>query len=99
MLTVALMTETSKLGTVVIAPVSQAFGSGLSPGTLLSLKPGERVLLRAPANCPTRSAGTSHQASGADNVVSVFAEVGIWPKPIVHRESFRTNTLDLRVLK
>lgn len=95
-LTVALMTETSKLGSVVIPPVSQAFGSELSPGTLRSLKPGERVLLRAPANCPTRSAGTSN---GTDNVVSVFAEVGIWPKPNVHRGSFQTNKVDIKVLK
>jgi hypothetical protein len=83
----------------VIAPVSQAFGSELSPGTLRSLKQGERVLLRAPANCPTRSAGTTHQANGTDNVVSVFAEVGIWRKPNVHRGSFQTNKLDIKVLK
>jgi hypothetical protein len=98
-LTVALMTETANLGSVVIEPVSQAFGSELSPSTLRSLEPGERVLLRAAANCPTRSAGTSHQANGADNVVSVVAEVGIWPKPNVNRASFQTNKLDIKVLK
>lgn len=32
-------------------------------------------------------AATSHQANGADNVVQVFAEVGIWPKPNVQRGS------------
>lgn len=93
------MTETAKLGSVVIEPVSQAFGSELSPGTLRSLEPGGRVLLRASANCPSRSAVTSHQANGTANVVPVFAEVGIWPKPNVHRGSFRTNTLDIKVLK
>jgi hypothetical protein len=98
-LTVVLMTETVMRGSAVIEPVSEAFGSPLSPGTLRSLKPGERVWLRAPANCPTRPAATSHQANGADNVVQVFAEVGIWPKPNVHRGSLRTNTLDLKVLK
>src|SRR4029450_12746769 len=98
-LTIVLMTETAKLGSVPIEPVSVAFGSESSPGTLRSLKPGERVLLRAPANCPTRSAVTSHQAAGADSIVQVFAEVGIWPKPNVHRASLRTNKLDLKVLK
>jgi hypothetical protein len=98
-LTVVLMTETAKMGSVVIEPVSEAFGSELSPGTLRSLKPGERGLLRAPANCPTRSAATSHQPSGADSGLRVFAEIGIWPKPNVHRASLRTNELDLEVLK
>jgi len=98
-LTVALMTETAMLGSVVIEPVSEAFGSELSLGTLRSLKQGERVLLHAPAKCPTGGAATSHQPKGADNVVQVFAEVGIWLKPNVRRGSFRTNKLDLKVLK
>ena len=98
-LTVALMTQTAMCGSVVFEPVSEAFGSELSLGTLRSLKPGERVLLRAPANCPTRSAVRSHQGNSSNDVVSVFAEVGIWLKPNVRRESLRTNTLDLRVLK
>ena len=98
-LTVVLMTETANLGSVVIEPVSEAFGSELSPGTLRSLNPGEHVLLRAPANCPTRSAVTSHQPNGADSIIQVFAEVGIWSKPNLRRASLRTNKLDLKVLK
>jgi hypothetical protein len=96
---VVLMTETAKLGSVVIEPVSEAFGSELSPGTLQSLKPGEHVLLRAPAKCPTRSAVTPDQPNSADRLVQVFAQVGVWSKPNVHRQSLRTNTLDLKVVK
>lgn len=98
-LTISLMADRPKTGLTVLGHVSVASGSDLSLESLRAVKPGERVLLRAPSACPMSSFGIAAPATGAGVVVPVFAAIMIRLKPNVDGALVQSSKFDVTVVQ
>jgi len=97
-LTLALMADRPETGSTVLGHVSVASGSELKPGSLRAVQPGESVLLRAPAACPTRNFGVAGEPGGGV-AVPVFAALRIRLKPDVDGASAQSSRVNVTVVQ
>lgn len=98
-LTLALMAHRPKTGPTVVGHVNIAAGSDVSPGSLRTVAPGDRVILRAPATCPSLSDVSAARQTDSGAVASIFASLMIQTQPGLGGPMARSAPVKLTVVK